>query len=157
MTYAELHAHSNFSFLEGVRLRRNLPAGRQGCVLRPDGLPGQGRPRTGARCARLRLGPSGRARELLSLGDRQPLDGHLVFELPEVRVAGDDCAAQALGEGGGEAVRVADTAGRLQTSGGQSQRPVDLVGLDRGLVNEREGLLRRLDSLTIFYGVEHLT
>ena len=122
--YAELHAHSNFSFLEGASHIEEL-------VLR--------------------------ARELLSLGDRQPLDGHLVFELPEVRVAGDDCAAQALGEGGGEGVRVADTAGRLQTSGGQSQRPVDLVGLDRGLVNEREGLLRRLDSLTIFYGVEHLT
>src|SRR3989304_2557785 len=101
---AELHAHSNFSFLEGVR--------RRGEVVR-------------------------RGRELLRLGRRQPLDSHLVFELPEVRVAGDDCAAQALGEGGGEAVRVADTAGRLQTSGGESQRPGDPAGLGWGWGNER--------------------
>lgn len=116
MPYAELHCHSDFSFLKGVRRWRKL-------VLRP--------------------------RELLGPGRRQPFDGHDALNLPEVRVAGDDGSAEALGQGGDKAVKVTQAGRSFQARSLQGERTVNIDDLDRRRINRAEGSDSSVESASV--------
>ncbi len=61
------------------------------------------------------------AAELVRLHGREPFDRDDVLDAAEVRVAGDDGAAQVLSESSDETISITDAGAGLQTGGRQSQ------------------------------------